>query len=206
MAPVKKTPPSKRLARKSATSGPSKLAQKKNNAGGKLPSKMTKQVKTKPGAQTVKSKKKKPSYTDAQLNLPVLNSIVPANAKTTHKAGGTGKKKGKVYVDDAESMMTIMAIVNAEKDGELEGKVQKERQMEEIREARRKEAEKKELARRGKIESVKEDIKSAKRSKRFGSGGQRERDGAGATGKTGQDGESGKEKSGKPKRKSVSFA
>lgn len=197
MAPVKKAaPPKGRLARKSATSGPSKSAHKKN---GKLPSKMTKQIKTKPGAQQVKPKKKKPTYTDAQLNLPVLNSIVPANAKTTHKAGGTGKKKNKTYVDDAESMMTIMAIVNAEKDGELEGKVQKERQMEEIREARRKEAEKKELARRGKIESVKEDIKSAKKSKKYG--GKQDRDAA-----VKKDQDQSKEKSGKPKRKSVSFA
>lgn len=193
MAPVKKTPPSKRLARKSATSGPSKSAHKKT---GKLPSKMTKQIKTKPGSQQEKPKRKKPTYTDAQLNLPVLNSIVPANAKTTHKAGGTGKKKNKVYVDDAESMMTIMAIVNAEKDGELEGKVQKERQMEEIREARRKEAEKKELARRGKIDAVKEDIKNSKKSKRWSTGQQRDV----------SEKDQGKEKTGKVKRKSVSFA
>lgn len=157
---------------------------------------MTKQIKTKPGSQQEKSKKKKPTYTDAQLNLPVLNSIVPANAKTTHKAGGTGKKKNKVYVDDAESMMTIMAIVNAEKDGELEGKVQKERQMEEIREARRKEAEKKELARKGKLESVKQDIKDSKKSKKASDSRHAE-----TVAK-----DTNKQMNGKAKRKSVSFA
>lgn len=157
MAPVK---PAKRMARKSATAKPSKV--KKT---GKLPSKMTKQIKTKPGAQSEKPKKKKPEYTDKQLNLPVLNSIVPANVKTVQKAGGSGKKKNKVYVDDTESMMTILAMVNAEKEGQIEGKVQKERQMEEIREARRKEAEKKEAKRKDKFEKVKQDISGDKRRK-----------------------------------------
>ena len=40
-----------------------------------------------------------------------------------------------------ESMMTILAMVNAEKEGQIESKMIKARQMEEIREARRKEAE-----------------------------------------------------------------
>src|SRR5690348_11811883 len=144
MAPVKS---SKRLARKSATAGSSKSTRKSST---KLPPKMSKQIKTKPGSQTPKPKKKQPEYTEKQLGLPALNSIVPANAKTVQRAGGTGKKKNKVYVDDPESMMTILAIVNAEKEGQIESKVAKERQMEEIREARRKEAEKKEEKRKGK--------------------------------------------------------
>lgn len=37
--------------------------------------------------------------------------------------------------------MTILAIVNADKEGQIESKMMKSRQMEEIREARRKEAE-----------------------------------------------------------------
>lgn len=193
MARVKEKSSSKRLARKSATSGPSKSAHKKN---ARLPTKMTKQVKTKSMSQQEKTKKKKPTYTDAQLNLPVLNSIVPANAKTSHKAGGTGKKKNKVYVDDAESMMTIMAIVNAEKDGEIEGKVQKERQMEEIREARRKEAERKEHERKGKINMVKEEIKEERKKKK---GGKAKTEQNGTPSQNNGNG-------GKPKRKSVSFA
>ena len=191
MAPVKS---GKRLARKSATAGPSKSARKGST---KLPSKMSKQVKTKPGAQAQKPKRKTPTYTEKQLNLPVLNSIVPANAKTAHKAGGTGKKKNKVFVDDTESMMTILAMVNAEKEGQIESKVAKERQMEEIRAARMKEAEKKELKRAGKLEKVKQDIK----------------DGGKKTRKTEVEKENEAPKSrnrdakdGKPKRKSVSFA
>lgn len=38
-------------------------------------------------------------------------------------------------------MLTILAIVNADKEGQIESKMMKARQMEEIREARRKEAE-----------------------------------------------------------------
>ena len=40
-----------------------------------------------------------------------------------------------------ESLMTILAIVNASKEGQIESKMMKSRQMEEIREARRIEAE-----------------------------------------------------------------
>ena len=38
-------------------------------------------------------------------------------------------------------MMTILSMVHAEKEGQIESKMMKARQMEEIREARRKEAE-----------------------------------------------------------------
>jgi 60S ribosomal subunit assembly/export protein LOC1 len=40
-------------------------------------------------------------------------------------------------------MMTILAMVNADKEGQIESKMMKARQMEEIREARKAEAEKK---------------------------------------------------------------
>lgn len=36
-----------------------------------------------------------------------------------------GKKKGKVFVDDQHSMMTILAMVNAEKEGQIESKMMK---------------------------------------------------------------------------------
>ncbi|KAJ9663546.1 60S ribosomal subunit assembly/export protein [Neophaeococcomyces mojaviensis] len=192
MAPVK---PARRLARKSATAGPSK-SQRKSNA--KLPPKMSKQIKTKPGAHAQKpTKKKQPQYTDKQLSLPVLNSIIPANAKTTHRAGGTGKKKNKVYVDDTDSMMTILAIVNADKEGQIESKVAKERQMEEIREARRKEAEKKEARRKDKLEEVKEEIKED---------GKRRKQKSHSTASDDVKKTTHAERAGQPKRKSVSFA
>lgn len=65
-----------------------------------------------------------------------------------------GKKKGKVFVDDQESMMTIMAMVNAEKEEQIESKMIRARQMEEVREARRKEQEAKAEMRKGKLVSL----------------------------------------------------
>lgn len=80
----------------------------------------TVQVKTKPGSQTANKapKKKKRIYTDKELNLPALNMITPAGV-TKPK----GKKKGKIFIDDKESMMTILALVNAEKEGQIESKM-----------------------------------------------------------------------------------
>ena len=114
-----------------------------------------KQQKTKSAAP---AKKKKRVYTEKELGIPKLNMITPVGV-----GAPKGKKKGKVFVDDQvcaatllcatsiprslirlapqESMMTILAIVNADKEGQIESKMMKSRQMEEIREARRKEAE-----------------------------------------------------------------
>lgn len=81
-------------------------------------------------------KKKKRVYTEAELDIPKLNSIVPAGI-----AKPKGQKKGKVFVDDPASMLAIMSVVNAQKEGHIESKIMRARQLEEIREAKRKEAE-----------------------------------------------------------------
>lgn len=47
--------------------------------------------------------------------------------------------------------MTILAIVNANKEGQIESKMMKSRQLEEIREARRKEAEARQQLRSSKL-------------------------------------------------------
>lgn len=47
--------------------------------------------------------------------------------------------------------MTILALVNADKEGQIESKMMKSRQMEEIREARRVEAEKREERKKGEL-------------------------------------------------------
>ena len=60
--------------------------------------------------------------------------------------------------------MTILALVNADKEGQIESKLMKARQMEEIREARRKEAEQREQTKKSKLEETKNDIR--KRSKK----------------------------------------
>ena len=61
--------------------------------------------------------------------------------------------------------MTILAMVNAEKEGQIESKMVKARQMEEIREARRKEAERREELRKGKLEEVKDGIRKKRKGK-----------------------------------------
>ena len=135
---------------------PARVSAEKKKALKSLPP--PKQVKTKPGSQAAaKPKKKRRLYSDKELDLPVLNGIVPAGVQKPR-----GKKKGKVFVDDQESMMTILAMVNAEKEGLIESKVLKMRQMEEIREARRKEAETREAGRKERLEDKMREFKKSK--------------------------------------------
>lgn len=120
----------------------------KPKSGGKKPEGISKRRQkslslAKPGGEqktkSVKSKdgrKKKRVYTEAELDIPKLNSIVPAGI-----AKPKGQKKGKVFVDDPASMMAIMSMVNAQKEGHIESKIMRARQLEEVREAKRKEAE-----------------------------------------------------------------
>lgn len=75
-----------------------------------------------------------------------------------------GKKKGKIFVDDQEGMMTILALVNAEKEGQIESKMIKARRMEEIREARRAEMEKKKEKKKEELEEVKRGLKKGKKA------------------------------------------
>lgn len=62
-------------------------------------------------------------------------------------------------------MTTIMSLVQAEKDGQIESKMIKARQLEEIREARKVEAEKKEGERRSKIEDTKDSLRKKRKRK-----------------------------------------
>ena len=88
--------------------------------------------------------KKRPTYSEQQLGIPKLNMITPIGVQKSR-----GKKKGKIFVDDRvccqsnrtsvfvlrqvvadqalqqESMMTILAMVNADKEGHLESKMMK---------------------------------------------------------------------------------
>ncbi|KAL9097746.1 MAG: hypothetical protein Q9165_000072 [Trypethelium subeluteriae] len=121
-------------------------------------SKAAKQQKTKSAPTPMRKKQR--SYTDEELGIPKLNMITPAGVQKPK-----GKKKGKVFVDDKESMMTILAMVNAEKEGQIESKLMKARQMEEIREARRKEAEARQEEKRSKLEETKDSIKRRRKRK-----------------------------------------
>ncbi|KAF3034873.1 60S ribosomal subunit assembly/export protein [Didymella heteroderae] len=146
-------------------SGPKgKSAGVKPKAAGKKPEGISKNRQkklslAKPGGeQKTKSnkkdanKKKKRVYTEAELDIPKLNSIVPAGI-----AKPKGQKKGKVFVDDPASMMAIMSVVNAQKEGHIESKIMRARQLEEIREAKRKEAE-------GRADEKKADFEDRKQS------------------------------------------
>lgn len=65
-------------------------------------------------------------------------------------------------------MNTILALVQAEKEGQIESKMIKARQMEEIREARRIEAEKKEAERTAKFEDTKDALRKKRKRPRVG--------------------------------------
>lgn len=172
MAPTKSSKgPRKPLPSLKASAKAKPLARKSSSAIGSK-SKVTKpppkQQKTKPGAHSQKpAKKKAPTYTDKQLGLPSLNSIIPVSHPTKAASGkGAGKKKGKVFVDDVEAMQTIMSIVNAEKDGVIESKMIKMRRLEEIREARQKEQEKRDAQKQGELKEKMEEVKGKKKRNR----------------------------------------
>ncbi|TLS30386.1 hypothetical protein PpBr36_02440 [Pyricularia pennisetigena] len=131
---------------------------KKSGTGSNKPP-ITSQAKGRPSISDLLKKKKKRVYTEKELGVPKLNMITPVGVEKPK-----GKKKGKVFVDDPESINTILAIVQAEKEGQIESKIMKARQMEEIREARRIEAEKKEAERQAKLEDTKNSLRK-KRSR-----------------------------------------
>ncbi|KAK2593863.1 60S ribosomal subunit assembly/export protein [Conoideocrella luteorostrata] len=124
---------------------------------------ISQQLKEKNRASLLKKPKKK-IYTEAELGIPTLNMVTPVGVVKPK-----GKKKGKVFVDDTESMGTIMAMVQAEKNGEIESKLIKARQMEEIREARKVEAQKKEEEKKSRLEDAKDSLRK-KRKRKIGSG------------------------------------
>lgn len=96
--------------------------------------------------------------------------------------------------------MTILAMVNAEKEGQIESKMMKARQLEEIREARKKEAEARHLQKKSKLDAAKDSIRNKKKRK----GGQDKSEAADE--ETPAASKANGSKSSKPKRKSVSFA
>jgi 60S ribosomal subunit assembly/export protein LOC1 len=93
--------------------------------------------------------------------------------------------------------MTILAMVNADKEGQIESKMIKARQMEEIREARKVEAEKRQEMKKAKLEEAKEGVR--KKRKRQNGGADQEMNNAKQEAPAGT-------RSLKLKRKSVSFA
>ena len=118
------------------------------------------QQKSKPSAATKPKKKLPPHmrYTEKELKVPHLNGIRPTGVQKI-----PNRKKGKVFVDDGEGMRTIMAMVMAEKEGNIESKMQRARQMEEIREAKKAEAESRAQSKKESFEERKKDIRKGKK-------------------------------------------
>jgi len=117
------------------------------------------------GAQKSKSripsnKPKRRVYKESELDLPKLNGIIPAGI-----AKPKGQKKGKTFVDDPASMMAIMSMVNAEKDKDVESKIMRARQLEEVREAKRKETEDRAEEKASKFEETKKGLKKKRKSR-----------------------------------------
>ncbi|KAM7187967.1 60S ribosomal subunit assembly/export protein loc-1 [Rhypophila sp. PSN 637] len=139
---------------------------KKNGTKSKTPI----NTKGRPNIADILKKRKQRTYTEKELGIPEVNKITPVGV-----AKPKGKKKGKVFVDDRESMTTILAIVQAEKEGQIESKMIRARQMEEIREARKAEAEAKEAERKARLDETKDSLR--KKRKRPNTG--RDKDGDG---------------------------
>ncbi|KAL7790840.1 hypothetical protein V8C37DRAFT_383383 [Trichoderma ceciliae] len=195
MAPNKtRTIKNKHAGPKSGTSAPGKGGAMRSATDGVSKSKKPKgpvvsqQVKEKNRALLMRRPKKK-TYTAEELGIPTLNMITPIGVEKPK-----GKKKGKVFVDDKESMTTILSLVQAEKEGHIESKMIKARQMEEIREARKVEAEKRAAEKKSKLEDTKESMR--KKRKRNSEGGDENLKSISQTGT----------KASKASRKRVSFA
>ncbi|KAF6009614.1 hypothetical protein HII12_003160 [Brettanomyces bruxellensis] len=165
----------------------------------KKPLKGTKLKKFLMTTQLYGKKKQAKKYSEKELDIPVLNeSINPGAIKKK------GKKKGKKFVADGDSVLLTRLIkqINDGKDEVNESKLEKARRLEDVRELRRTEIERKESVKRQELENAKDELKSSAsqaRSERRRASRLKKRlsKNVGA--------ESGSAKSKKPK-KSVSFA
>ncbi|KAK3696309.1 60S ribosomal subunit assembly/export protein [Vermiconidia calcicola] len=112
---------------------------------------------------SIKKTRKPPHlrYSEKELKIPSLNGIKPTGVQKV-----PNKKKGKIFVEDGEGMRAIMAMVMAEKEGDVESKMMRARRMEEVREAKKAEAEKREAGRREGFEGRKEEIRMKGKEKR----------------------------------------
>ncbi|CAN6615531.1 60S ribosomal subunit assembly/export protein Loc1p [Trichomonascus vanleenenianus] len=116
-------------------------------------------------AQKAKASKRKPKiYDESQLKLPKLNkSIDPEGIKQAQR----GKKRDKKYIESASSdkLKQIVAQVTQQVDSQFASKLEKSRQLEEIRELKRKEIEEKEQQKQVSLEKKKQEIKNKKKKK-----------------------------------------
>ncbi|KAK5154385.1 hypothetical protein LTR04_006011 [Oleoguttula sp. CCFEE 6159] len=188
MAPTKGKPSSSKGSKK-PSARPSSSATTSKYKKSTPTRKPATQQKTKPTVSSLAPpRKKKRIYSEKELGIPKLNMITPAGVQKPK-----GKKKGKIFVDDRESMMTILAMVNADKEGQIESKMMKARQMEEIREARKKEAEARQEVRKLKLEDTKDSLRRKRKHK------------SNATDPEAEDGDAAPSRPAKASKKRVSF-
>lgn len=114
-------------------------------------------------------------YSEKELKVPQLNGIRPAGVQKI-----PNQKKGKKFVDDGEGMKTILAMVMADKEGDVESKMMRARQLEEVREARKAEMEKRAGQNKEAMEERKGKIRDDKKKKKGRDGDSRQSNGDGA--------------------------
>ncbi|ODQ51846.1 hypothetical protein SAICODRAFT_8435 [Saitoella complicata NRRL Y-17804] len=128
---------------------PGPRIKKKNRSKGKGP------------ATTEKTKKALTERQLKDLGIPKLNGIAPAGIVKPK-----GKKKGKTFVEDTSSLLSILADVNDKSDTTIRSKLQRARDLEVIRQAKRAEQAKKEAEKTKKLEDAKGKIKRGKRERK----------------------------------------
>lgn len=145
---------------KPSASGSSSRIKKKTPS--KVPTKAPQQQKSKSASShSASNKKKKRVYTEKELGIPELNGIVPAGVTKP-----PNMKKGKNFVDDGDGMNAILAMVMAEKEGNIESKMMRARQLEEVRAARKAEMEARTESKKAGLEERKKGIKEDGKKKR----------------------------------------
>lgn len=106
------------------------------------------------------TRKKRRTYTDAELAIRPLNTVAHPSAITKHG------KKGKVLVPDGDAgrdlVQGILDQVNLDVEGQVRSKLQRVRDLEAVRERKRSEMEAKERSRAALLEKKKAEIRKDK--------------------------------------------